>query len=141
MAKLPVKPWLTNNPLALANMSTLAERLNEAMREAKVSPADLVRATGAKAPSVHKWVHGITKNLRGNNLVVVASMLNVSEAWLADGVGPKSRTKAEWPFSIPYTEYLALSEAQQEALDMMVTAFFAGARASSKSASPGKAAA
>lgn len=122
-------------------MSTLAERLNEAMREANVSAADLVRATGAKAPSVHKWVHGLTKNLRGNNLVVVASMLNVSEAWLADGVGPKHRTKSEWPFSIPYKEYQALSEPQREALDMMVTAFFAGAGSSNKSGGADKTAA
>ncbi|WP_080701619.1 helix-turn-helix domain-containing protein [Bordetella hinzii] len=113
-------------------MTTLAERLAEAMKDMGVTAADLARATGAKPPSVFKWVHGQTKNLRGNNLVVVASLLNVSESWLADGRGPKERKAALWPFSAPYEAYESLDSDQRKTLDNLVTGFLAGA-ASAKS--------
>lgn len=115
-------------------MTTLAERLNEAMAESGIAAADLVRATGAKAPSVHKWVHGMTKNLRGKNLVIVAQLLNVSESWLADGVGPKQRTAGRWPFSAPFSDYEGLDAEKKQALDNLVTAFLAGAAPSKRAA-------
>lgn len=85
-------------------MSTLAERLRERITELGVTQADLARATGAKEPSVTKWLNGQTKNLKGKNLVKAAEFLRVSEAWLADGVGPKERTKPGQPFDSPAAE-------------------------------------
>ncbi|WP_113750586.1 helix-turn-helix domain-containing protein [Bordetella trematum] len=103
-------------------MTTLAERLAEAMAETGVTAADLVRATGAKAPSVHKWVHGLTKNIRGANLVAAARLLRVNEAWLADGKGPKSRSEAaEWPFpDVSPEDYARLPEADREDIHALV---------------------
>lgn len=98
-------------------MSTLSERLSEAMAEAGVTAADLARATGTKAPSVHKWVHGQTKNIRGANLVAAAQLLNVNEAWLADGHGPKTRNSKPdlWPFpTISASEFAQLSQADKD---------------------------
>lgn len=98
-------------------MSTLAERLKEAMSDAGVTAADLARATGAKAPSVHKWVHGQTKNIRGANLVASAQLLNVNEAWLADGHGPKARNSVPdaWPFpTIKPSDFAQLSQADKD---------------------------
>lgn len=74
------------------------------------SQADLARATGAKSSSVANWLGGRTKNLRGANLVIVSQLLNVSEAWLGAGIGPRERTSAGlWPF-------LNISPAQWEGL-------------------------
>ncbi|AZY48834.1 helix-turn-helix domain-containing protein [Bordetella avium] len=104
-------------------MTTLAQRLAEAMAETGVTAADLVRATGAKAPSVHKWVHGLTKNIRGANLVAAARLLRVNEAWLADGKGPKSRSESTigWPFpDISPEDYARLSEADREDIHALV---------------------
>lgn len=106
-------------------MSTLAERLAEAMTDSGVTAADLARATGAKAPSVHKWVHGATKNIRGANLVAAALLLNVNEAWLADGHGPKKRntTNPGWPFpSISPADFELLSQADKDDIAALIEA-------------------
>lgn len=121
-------------------MSTLAERLQESIKEAEISQAEIARACGIKPPSVADWFSGKTKNLKGKNLVIVAQLLNVSESWLADGVGPKERKAGRWPFSPPFSAYEALDADKKQALDNMVTAFLAGA-APSKSPGEEKAAA
>lgn len=68
-------------------MSTLSDRLKDALAESKLSQADLARVCGVKAPSVNAWFSGRTKNLRGENLVRIAAALNVNIAWLASGQG------------------------------------------------------
>lgn len=106
-------------------MSTLAERLAEAMSDTGVTAADLARATGAKAPSVHKWVHGATKNIRGANLVAAAQLLQVNEAWLADGHGPKKRNAPNvgWPFpTISPADFEQLSQADKDDITALIEA-------------------
>ncbi|WP_197328698.1 LexA family transcriptional regulator [Ralstonia syzygii] len=66
----------------------LSERLQLAMKEAGVSQAELARACGVKPPSVHGWLSGKSKFLRGENLLAAARALNVSQEWLATGKGP-----------------------------------------------------
>lgn len=89
------------------------------MAAAKVTAADLSRATGAKEPSISKWVNGQTLNLKGKNLVASAALLNVSEAWLAHGVGPKARNDSNWPFRlISETKVRALDERQLAMIEM-----------------------
>ena len=65
----------------------LSERLRFAMRRAGISQAELARACGVKAPSVHSWLSGKSKFLRGHNLLAAAKALNVSQTWLATGKG------------------------------------------------------
>ena len=47
----------------------LSERLRFAMQRAGISQAALARACGVKAPSVHSWLNGKSKYLRGPNLL------------------------------------------------------------------------
>jgi len=115
-------------------MSTLAERLQESIGDAKVTQADIARACHIKPPSVADWFSGKTKNLKGKNLVIVAQLLNVSESWLADGVGPKQRTAGRWPFSTPFSDYEGLDAEKKQALDNLVAAFLAGAAPSKRAA-------
>lgn len=68
-------------------MSTLADRLTLAMEKAGVNQADLARACGVKPPSVHGWLSGKSKFLRGENLLKAAAVLRVSQSWLATGEG------------------------------------------------------
>tara|TARA_A100000171_G_C2122760_1_gene141721 strand:+ start:1040 stop:1471 length:432 start_codon:yes stop_codon:yes gene_type:complete len=104
-------------------MGTLADRLRERTKELGVSQADLARATGAKSPSVNKWFSGQTQNLKGKNLVKAAEFLRVSEAWLADGVGPKERSFTHGSFlSISQERYDLLSETQKKAIEEWVDA-------------------
>lgn len=67
---------------------TLADRLTAAMERAGINQADLARACGVKPPSVHGWLSGKSKFLRGENLLKAADALGVSQQWLAMGVGP-----------------------------------------------------
>lgn len=70
-------------------MSTLQERLAQAMAPpCTVTAADLARACKVKAPSVHEWINGPTKTLKGPNAVRVAHELNVNVEWLTTGRGP-----------------------------------------------------
>lgn len=109
-------------------MKTLAERLNHLMDEAGLRPADLVRATGARGSSVHAWLVGKTKNLKGENLVTLARLFNVSEAWLATGKGPKERTVSKAQMvTISQERYDLLTETQKRAIeewvDSQITAY------------------
>lgn len=65
----------------------LAKRLKFAMDEADVSQAQLARLCGVKPPSVHGWLSGKSKFLRGENLLMAAKALGVSQTWLATGKG------------------------------------------------------
>ena len=108
-------------------MSTLSERLKEAMWDTGTTAADLSRATGAKEPSVSKWVNGRTQNLKGKNLVAAAELLNVSEAWLAHGTLPKKRSTSQWAFpAVDQAKVLALDAKDFLRLE---TAFIAAAAA------------
>lgn len=69
-------------------MSTLSDRLKQAISESAYSQAALAKHCSVKPPSVSAWLSGRTKNLRGENLVCIASALGVNIAWLADGTGP-----------------------------------------------------
>jgi phage repressor protein C with HTH and peptisase S24 domain len=66
----------------------LSKRLKIAMDEAGMSQAQLARACGVKPPSVNGWLSGKSKFLRGENLLMAARALGVSEDWLATGKGP-----------------------------------------------------
>lgn len=67
---------------------SLSERIKLAMGQAKLSQVDLARACGVKPPSVHGWLNGKAKFLRGENLLRAARALKVNQDWLATGAGP-----------------------------------------------------
>lgn len=67
---------------------SLSERIKLAMDQAGLSQTGLARACGIKPPSVHGWLSGKAKFLRGENLLRAASALGVRQEWLASGVGP-----------------------------------------------------
>lgn len=90
-------------------MSTLADRLKSAMADAGLRQLDLARLCGVRPPSVNDWLSGKTRALRGVSLIKAAAALGVSEQWLAEGRGPKSREEARlappqpsrpWPFML-----------------------------------------
>jgi len=66
---------------------SMSERLIAAMAASGVSQAALARACGVKPPSVHGWLSGKSKFLRGENLLGAAAALGVSQHWLATGEG------------------------------------------------------
>ncbi|CAA2107698.1 LexA family transcriptional regulator [Variovorax paradoxus] len=73
----------------------LSDRLKKAMDAAGISQAELARACGVKPPSVNGWLSGKAKFLRGENLLSAAKALNVSQQWLANGIGPMHASSDE----------------------------------------------
>lgn len=78
-------------------MSTLSHRIRERLDALEMPVAVLARACGVKAPSVHGWLSGKSKFLRGENLLRAAAALDVSNEWLATGLGPRQRDPADQP--------------------------------------------
>lgn len=70
---------------------SLSERIRVAMQAAGLSQVELARACGVKPPSVHGWLTGKAKFLRGENLLMAARALRVNQDWLATGVGDMHR--------------------------------------------------
>ena len=76
-------------------MSTLQERFALAMAPpCTVTAADLARVCGVKPPSVHEWLNGPTKTLRGPNAIKAARELDVNADWLSTGRGVMRNTSA-----------------------------------------------
>jgi phage repressor protein C with HTH and peptisase S24 domain len=66
----------------------LKDRLDRALREKPgATQAGLAKACGVRAPSVHGWLSGTTKTLKGSSLLAAASYLGVNPLWLESGKG------------------------------------------------------
>lgn len=76
-------------------MSNLADRVKERMAAVGVGPADLARAAKVKPPSVSNWISGRTKQIKGENLLLAAAVLQCSPRWLATGMGSPAVTADE----------------------------------------------
>lgn len=74
---------------------SLADRLTRALAHSGLSQAELARAAGVKPPSVHGWLSGKSKFLRGENLLSAARALGVRQQWLATGEGPMLAESAQ----------------------------------------------
>lgn len=70
-------------------MSTLSQRIKEAMDEKPCIAADVARAAGVKESSVSDWVNDVTKTLKAEPALRAAQYLGVSPFWLVLGKGPK----------------------------------------------------
>lgn len=69
-------------------MSTLKQRFARlAELYPNISQADLVRATGAKAPSVSAWFSGETKSMKAATAAKAAQLYGCNPHWLATGEG------------------------------------------------------
>jgi SOS-response transcriptional repressor LexA len=75
----------------IKNMSTLKERLQEAMEEASLNKTALWKGCGLSSGAISHWFNGSTQTLEGKNLLNAARVLNVDPNWLATGKGKKKK--------------------------------------------------
>ena len=73
------------NKLTRLNFVSAGDRIYEARKAAGLTQQQVADAVGVTKSSVAQWESGLTKNLRGENLVKVAKILNTSPDWLALG--------------------------------------------------------
>lgn len=85
---------LYNQAVNLLNMSTLQDRLKEALADAGISQSELARRVKTTRGAVSFWFTGATRELTAENLVLAASALSVNPVWLATGKGPKTQDAA-----------------------------------------------
>lgn len=86
---------LVGEPLTLVTMSTLQQRLEQAMKHAKVKQTDLAKACKISTAAVAKWFGGSAKNLKMEHLFAVADLCQVEPRWLGTGEGTMLRTKGD----------------------------------------------
>lgn len=69
-------------------MNTLKQRFALlAQTKPEITRADLARATGASAPSVHAWFSGDTKSMKAVTAAKAAQLYGCNTRWLSDGEG------------------------------------------------------
>ncbi|NKI94736.1 S24 family peptidase [Rhizobacter sp. SG703] len=72
-------------------MSTLAERIKEAMEGASLRPADLARATKKTSGAVTMWLGGGIKSLKAESAAALEAVTGYSAEWIVTGKLPKKR--------------------------------------------------
>ena len=70
-------------------MSTLRERLLEAMQDANLTKTDLWKGCGLSSGAITHWFNGSTQTLKGDSLLNAAKVLKVNPIWLNTGKGVK----------------------------------------------------
>ena len=71
------------------DLSQIANRIRESMREKKLKQVDIVKTTGVSKSSVSKWLAGKAKP-SGEYLLRLSQVLDESEYWLLNGEHPYS---------------------------------------------------
>ena len=69
----------------LNKMSTLQERIEQALKKSGLKPHELAKLAGVSRATVSLWVNGPTKTIEGENLTRAARALGVDPHWLATG--------------------------------------------------------
>lgn len=85
-------------------MSTLKERLEEAIKETKITKTAIWKACGLSSGAVSQWFSGATQKIEGENLLNAARVLGVSPEWLATGRGKMKPSGGELPSNSFFVE-------------------------------------
>lgn len=72
-------------------MSTLAERVKEAITDSGVDITALANACGISVQAVYKWRSGGSQKISGENLVELARLTGYEARWIIKGIGEKKK--------------------------------------------------
>lgn len=87
-----VKHTLKNRPYHWA-MSTLAERVLEAIEATGLDVPDLAKKVGVSKQAVYDWKKGVSlAKIKGENLVELADLAGYEALWIMKGKGLKKKT-------------------------------------------------
>lgn len=119
-------------------MKSLKYRMREMVSELAlrdISQVDIAKVTGVTKASVNLWLNGGTRSLKLEYAVKIEEVFGYRAIWLVLGKGPKlvsdgaatpTVPSESWPFSVPYSKYLALSMSARKRLDDKVSDFIEG---------------
>lgn len=91
-------------------MSTLQERIKEALKKANMKPVELAKLAGVERATVSLWINGPTKTIEGDNLTRAARALNEDAHWLATGERRQSKNATQAAETNPSLEYRMLQK-------------------------------
>ncbi len=77
--------------VALPVMSTLAERVKEAITNSEVDISALAKACGISVQAVYKWRSGGSQKISGENLVELARLTGYEARWIIKNIGDKKK--------------------------------------------------
>ena len=72
-------------------MSSLSERVTEAIRESGEEVTKIARACGVSVQAVYKWMSGASKTIAGEPLIELARLTNYEARWIISGKGEKRK--------------------------------------------------
>lgn len=86
-------------------METVASRIRYARENIGASQAFIAKAVGVSRESVSKWESGASTDIRGHNIIRLASVLNTTPEWLlgGDAVQHQPYAKVVCKNSVPIT--------------------------------------
>ena len=76
-------------------MTTLGQRVGDALEEQKVSAAELARRVNLSRSAVSQIINGETKAPKPENLFAIADALGYEARWLATGKGPRRKSDTD----------------------------------------------
>ncbi len=84
-------------------MQTIAERLEQALKESGMSASELARAIRIRPQAVSQWISGATKSPSAKNLLRAAEAMGVDPGWLIEGKGSRAAVTARIvePLALP----------------------------------------
>lgn len=95
-------------------MSSLADRVTEAIRESETDVANVAKACGISVQAVYKWMNGTSKTIAGEPLVELARITNFEARWIISGKGEKRKD----PKAVAV--YLAMQKMPEYKKDVLV---------------------
>lgn len=111
-----MQPQFNQLWVASSTMSSLAERVTEAIRESGTDVTAIAKACGVSVQAVYKWMNGLSKTIAGEHLVELSSITNYEARWIISGKGDKKRD----PKAV--SVYLAMQNMPEYKKDMIVQA-------------------
>lgn len=72
-------------------MSSLAQRVTEAIEESGVDVEKVSKACGVSVQAVYKWMRGDSMNISGLPLLELARITNYEARWIISGKGEKTK--------------------------------------------------
>jgi hypothetical protein len=86
-----MQPQFNRMLVASRHMSTLAERVTEAISLSGTDVQQVAKTCGISVQAVYKWMNGASKTIAGEHLVELARITNFEARWIISGKGEKRK--------------------------------------------------
>lgn len=113
-------------------MKTFGQRLRSARVLRGWTQKDLAAASQLSQSAIGNYESGLRSHPSGASLIKLTRALCVTAQWLSSGEGPmgpeimEQGDEESWPFrSVPFADYLALSQGEKRQLEHVLAAYMA----------------